>query len=94
MVIYIQLQSCFQVCYLLTCGKTICRAHSIDVNNSVCPLCPETHVMPSNGFPVVQIVQEMLEIELDKFNINFSQFDDCNMLIKYLSANLYGIEMI
>ena len=88
---------CFHLLHdpiLLPCGKTICKSHSSEVNESQCPLCPETHVMPGKGFPMNEVAQEMLEIELNKLNINFSQFDECKLLIRELKVSLDGLETL
>ena len=88
---------CFNLLHdpiLLPCGKTICKSHSSEVNKSQCPLCPETHVMPGKGFPMNEVVQELLEIELNKLNINFKHFDECKLLIRELKTSLNGIETL
>ena len=88
---------CFNILHdpiILPCGKTICKSHSSEVNKSQCPLCPEIHVMPGKGFPMNEVVQELLEIELNKLNINFKHFDECKLLIRELKTSLNGIETL
>ena len=79
---------------LLPCGKTICNAHSSEVNENQCLLCPEIHVMPGKGFPMNEAIQEQLEIELNKLNINFKHFDECKLLITELKVSLNGLETL
>ena len=88
---------CFHLLHdpiLLPCGKTICKSHSSEVNESQCLLCPETHIMPINGFPMNEAIQELLEIELNKLNINFNQFDECKLLIRELKTSLNDLETL
>ena len=88
---------CFNLLHdpiILPCGKTICKSHSSEVNESKCSLCPEIYAMLVNGFPMNEAIQEMLEIELNKLNINFSQFDECKLLIRELKVSLNGLETL
>lgn len=57
----------FDVPRLLPCGKIICESCLISIRNKNdmykirCPLCPETHEIPKNDFPVCQLILELLE---------------------------------
>jgi len=52
------------------------------------------HISPLNGFPSNKIVQNQLDLEVNKINLNLSQFKEYHKLLQDLNKNLKEIEMI
>jgi len=79
---------------ILPCGETVCKAHTGEISQDKCILCPEIHRAPQNGFPTNKIVTNLLEHKANKINLSFSQFNDYNKIIQDLNYNLKEIETI
>jgi len=79
---------------LLPCGETVCKAHTDEISNGKCVFCSEMHISPLNGFPSNKIVKNQLDLEVNKINLNLSQFKDYHKLLQDLNKNLNEIETI
>jgi len=79
---------------ILPCGETVCKAHTDEISKGKCMSCSGTHIVPKEGFLENRIVKHQLDLEINKINLNFSQFKDYNKIIKDLNKNLNEIETI
>ena len=78
----------------LPCGETVCRAHTEQLSQAKCIFCSEIHKAPKNRFPANKIVQNQLEMKVNKINQNFSQFNDYQKIIEDLNKKLKETESI
>jgi len=78
----------------LPCGETVCKAHSDEISQDKCILCSDIHTGPQNGFPSNKIVKNQLDHEVNKMNLDLSQFDEYHDLFQDLNRNLKEIELI
>ena len=81
----------------LSCGNTVCKKHlqeSLNVENVIgCSLCQKKHIVPEDGFLINKIIQNGLEIELNKLKLN-PIFDSCKKALgdtKESAANVQKI---
>ena len=70
---------------ILPCGETVCKAHSEEIGQDTCKLCSATHSVPKEGFLANKMVRNQLELQLNKLNFNFSQFNDYKGIIEDLN---------
>jgi hypothetical protein len=83
------------------CGKLICKIHleklltheSKEKNTFVCEMCQEEHVIPKNGFVVPDRLQDLLDVELNKFEPS-PMFDECRKELEEAKASVLKIEQI
>ena len=75
----------------LPCGETVCTEELSQAN---CMFCSDNHKTPKNGFPANKIVQNQLELNFNKINQNFSQFNDYKKIIEDLNKKLKETESI
>ena len=58
---------------LLPCGHTVCKAHEIERREKkaeiYCRECDETHEIPTKGFPVNRMVEDLLKRKLQKLDL-------------------------
>ncbi len=78
----------------LPCGETVCRIHTEEIDQVGCIFCSEMHKAPQNGFPANKMVQNQLELNANKMNQNFSQFNDYKKIIQGLNNKLKAAESI
>jgi len=79
---------------LLPCGETVCKPHTDEISKGKCVFCSGTHIAPKEGFPENRIVKHQLDLDINKINLNFSQFNDYKRSIQDLNKNLKEIESI
>jgi hypothetical protein len=77
----------------LPCGKTVCRIHAAQIQER-CFFCYKNHPIPEDGFPINELVQTQLEIQLNTVSINFSKFNETKKLIQGLNTDFKEIESI
>ncbi len=79
---------------LLPCGETVCKPHTDEISKGKCVFCSGTHIAPKEGFPENRIVKHQLDLEINKINLNFSQFKDYKRIIQDLNKKLKEIVAI
>jgi len=79
---------------ILPCGETVCKAHTDEINKEKCMLCSEMHTSPQNGFPSNKIVKYQLDLEINKINLNLSQFKYYHKIIQDLNKSMKEMEAI
>ena len=78
----------------LPCGETVCKSHTKEITQAKCIFCSDNHQVPQNGFPANKMVQKQLDLNLNKINQNFSQFNDYKRIIEDLNKKLREIEVM
>jgi len=77
---------------ILPCGETVCKAHTDEISKGKCMLCSGTHIVPKEGFLENRFAKNQLDLEVNKINLNFSQFKDYHKIIQDLNENLKEME--
>jgi len=57
-------------------------------------LCSEIHTSPQSGFPSNKFAKSQLDLEVNKINLNLSQFKDYHKLLQDLNKNMKEMEAI
>ena len=86
---------------VMACGKFICKIHlekilsheSKEKNTFICKICQEEHVIPKNGFVVNNRLQDLLDVELNKFEPS-PVFDECMKELEEAKASVLKIEQL
>jgi len=79
---------------ILPCGETVCKGHMDQTSQGKCLLCTEIHISPQGGFPSNKIVKNQLDLEINKINLDFSQFNEYHDILRELNENFNEIEAI
>ncbi len=79
---------------LLPCGETICKAHTDMISKGKCASCTGTHTVPKEGFLENRILKDQLDYEINKINLNYSQFKSNSKIIQDLNEKLKEIVAI
>ena len=81
----------------LSCGNTVCKKHlqeSLNVENVIgCSLCQKKHIVPEDGFLINKIIQNGLEIELNKLKLN-PIFDSCKKALEDTKESAANVQKI
>jgi hypothetical protein len=57
----------------LPCSETVCRKHSIEINNKQCRFCDKVHVLKeAEQFPANKIVQDLFELKIKELDFGLS----------------------
>jgi len=83
------------------CGKFICKIHleklftheSKEKNSFICEICQEEHFIPKNGFVVPDRLQDLLDVELNKFEPS-PMFDECRKELEEAKASVLKIDQL
>ena len=86
---------------LMACGKFICKLHldkmltheSKEENTFICEICQGEHFIPKDGFVVPNRLQDLLDIELNKFAPS-PMFEECRKEIENAKESLVDIGLL
>jgi len=79
---------------LLPCGKTVCKIHTEEIANKKCIFCDKLHQITGDGFPGNELIENLLEIQLNKINFNFCHLTDCKAALDDLNKKFDEKETI
>ncbi len=78
----------------LLCGKTVCKVHCEQITKEKCRFCNKNHSKPEDGFNVNEVIRSQLELQVNKININFTQFNEYKKILEELDKGFKEIERI
>jgi hypothetical protein len=83
----------------MACGKFICKLHldklltHKEKNTFICEICQGEHFIPKDGFVVPNRLQDLLDIELNKFAPS-PMFEECRKEIENAKESLVEIGLL